>query len=114
MQRCLFVCAAILSLVAGRAAFGATVFLDDFNKGTTPLVGTTPNIGGVWTNVSSTASPIQIVSNQVVMGAAGGEDAMSLTNGSVAPDVGNVIHTAMDINVSSAATGDYFAHLGDG
>ena len=118
MLRSLMCCAvigftAILSATA--SSFGGTVFLDDFNKSNQPLTGTTPNIGGVWTNVSSTSNPIQIVSNAVVMGAAGGEDALSLTDGIIPTTVGNVIHTGLDINVSSAtAAGDYFQHLGDG
>jgi hypothetical protein len=118
MLRSLMCCAVIgftAILSATPSSFGGTVFLDDFNKSNQPLTGTTPNIGGVWTNVSSTSNPIQIVSNAVVMGAAGGEDALSLTDGIIPTTVGNVIHTGLDINVSSAtAAGDYFQHLGDG
>jgi hypothetical protein len=97
------------------SSFAAVVFSDNFNKANGPLIGTTPNTGGVWTNVSSTTNPIQIVSNQVAMGSAGGEDALSLTDGEIPNSVGNVIHTALDITVSTAtAAGEYFSHLGDG
>jgi hypothetical protein len=105
------------ALATASSAFGGTVFLDDFNKGTgpVPLVGTTPNTStGNWLNVSSTATPLQINNNKLSIGTSG-EDAMAFFSDNVQTFVGNVIHTGMDITLSAAqATGDYFQHLGDG
>jgi hypothetical protein len=114
MQRSSLFCVAILSLVTAPAAFGATVFLDDFNKANTPLLGSTPNVGAAWSLVSSTTNPLAIVSNAVPM-TNNGQDLLSLFLAPVPNQTANVIHTSLDINLSAAnATGDYFAHLGDG
>jgi PEP-CTERM motif len=118
MYRPLKYCLALLvaaGLATGPSAFGGTVFLDDFNKANGPLVGTTPNTStGNWLNVSSTATPLQISSNQLAIGTSG-EDAMVFFSDNVVPFVGNVIHTGLDVTLSAAqATGDYFQHLGDG
>lgn len=119
MYRPLKYCLALLvaaGLANGPSVFGATVFFDDFNKTNQALVTTTPVTGGAWSNVSApTTNPLQIVSNAVPLSAGGGEDALSLTDGQIPTTPGNVIHTGLDINVSSAtAAGDYFQHLGDG
>jgi hypothetical protein len=119
MIRSLMCCAVIgfiAILSATPSTFGGIVFSDNFNKANQPLVTTTPVIGGAWSNVSApTTNPLSIVSNAVPLSAGGGEDALSLTAGQIPTTPGNVIHTGLDINVSSAtATGDYFQHLGDG
>jgi hypothetical protein len=118
MQRIfMYGCALLVgaSLAASSSpAVAAVIFSDDFNKADQALLGTTPVVGGAWTITgTSVVNPLNITSNAVPMTATG-QDAFSLFSTAVPNVAANVITTSLDINLQTAGTGDYFAHLGDG
>ncbi len=107
-------CAALMGTTSTSVA--ALVFSDDFNKSDQPLVGTTPNVGGVWgltgTNVTN---PEAIVSNAVPL-TSSGQDVFAPFTAPVADADGFYLHTSADILVTAIpanTTGDYFLHLSD-
>jgi hypothetical protein len=99
---------------ASSPARAAVIFSDNFNKADQALLGTTPNVGGTWSITgTSVVNPLAISSNAVPMTTTG-QDAFSSFSTAVPNLPANVITTSLDINLSAAGTGDYFAHLGDG
>jgi hypothetical protein len=102
--------AAIALVAAPSLAPAALVFSDDFSGPNGNLVGTTPDIGGVWAQTGATATnPIQVASNAAAVGNTGQDVYAPLSL--IAPAAVGNITTMLDINVSAAGTGDYFSHL---
>ena len=109
-------CAAFLLGLALTASsshvFASDVFSDDFSAPNGPLIGTTADLGGTWTQTgTSTLNPIMISGGAVTL-VTTGQDAYAALSSSVANVAGLGLKTSLDLNVSAAqATGDYFLHL---
>lgn len=118
MRRSLNLCVAVVLAVALAATsstvIAGIVFSDDFNSANGPLLGTTADVGGTWTQTgTSVVNPIQISGNAVALMNTG-QDAYAALSSSVANPTDLKMRTSVDINVSAAnATGDYFLHVSD-
>ena len=115
MKRSLMLSIAIVAVLYSvpSAALAGLVFQDTFTKTDQALLGTTPDIGGVWTITgTSVVNPIQIVGGKVAL-ANTGQDAFAPLAPGVPNLPGSPIRTSMDINLSAVGTGDYFTHLSD-
>jgi hypothetical protein len=108
--------ALLIGANAGSSVFAATIFFDDFTKpDSTAVSGSTPNIGGTYTTASGGTTNALTITGGAVPMTTSGQDVLSLFTLPAPQLAGNVVHTSLDINLSAAqATGDYFAHLGDG
>jgi hypothetical protein len=89
------------------------VFSDAFNTNG-PLLGTTPQVGGLWTITgTSVVNPLQVVSGQASL-VTTGQDAYSAFSAPVPVATTQALQTSFTLTVSAAqATGDYFLHLSD-
>jgi hypothetical protein len=109
------ICVAIaISTLLGIAPFAsATIVLSDDFSNNGALVGSTPDVGGVWTLINSTTNPLTVSSTQLNM-VSTGQDAGASFSAPVPHTDGSAIFTGLDIKLSAAqATGDYFVHLSD-
>jgi hypothetical protein len=89
------------------------IFSDSFNTNGT-LVGTTPQVGGNWTQTSTSATnPVQVVSGQVSL-ITSGQDVYGAFSSPVPVATTQALQTSFTLTVSAAqAAGDYFLHLSD-
>lgn len=103
---------AISALVAARSS-AVVVFSDDFSTNGS-LLGTTADIGGVWTITgTSVINPLTVASTALGV-ATTGQDAYAGLSASVPSIAGNAIITTFSLTVSAVQTGgDYFLHLSD-
>jgi hypothetical protein len=91
----------------------ALVFSDNFST-SGALVGTTPDLGGNWTQTGTTATnPITVADGSVAV-LPNGQDVYATLSQSVPTTAGNSINTTFDLTVNAVqSTGDYFLHLSD-
>ncbi len=90
--------------------WATVVYSDTFNRANSALLGTSPDIGGVWTITgTSVVSPLSINANEVNL-VTTGQDAYSTLSSPTAP----ALYTSISVKVTAAqTTGDYFFHLSD-
>jgi hypothetical protein len=102
-----------LSVAMAAHASAALVFSDDFSSDGT-LVGSTPDLGGNWTQTGTVATnPITVASGSAAL-VASGQDVYAAFSESVPTTAGNSIVTTFDLTVSNVqSSGDYFLHLSD-
>ncbi len=91
----------------------ALVFSDNFST-SGALVGTTPDLGGNWTQTGTIATnPITVADGSVAV-LPNGQDVYATLSQSVPTTAGNSINTTFDLTVNAVqSTGDYFLHLSD-
>jgi hypothetical protein len=105
---------AVLSLAAAFNDFAfATLLLSDDFPTNGALVGTTPAIGGNWTNSSGTAGTLLVANNSLEINTSRTEDATSLFGGNQTVN----LYAGFILNMSSSlpsAAGTYFASFMSG
>lgn len=108
LTACLTFCTLSLATLTSPTLADVVVSDDFSNNGA--LLGTTADIGGVWTITgTSTTNPLTVVANALPL-ANTGQDAFVPFSAAFPKIDGNAINTTMTINVSAAGTGDYFYH----
>jgi hypothetical protein len=113
LRFCASLALAALLATSASTSCAAIVFSDDFSSGNGPLLGTTADVGGVWTITgTSVVNPLLVASGAVAV-QNNGQDAYAAFAPAVPHTIGG-LQTSADINVSAAQVGgDYFLHLSD-
>ncbi len=113
LHLCASLALAALLTASPSISSAAIVFSDDFSSGDGPLLGTTADVGGIWTITgTSVVNPLTVTSGAVGV-VSTGQDAYAAFSSPVPNALGS-LQTSVDINVSAAqAAGDYFLHLSD-
>jgi hypothetical protein len=113
MKRLLLLPLVLMAGLFNAAHAELVVFSDDFSVDG-PLLGSTPDVGGVWTITgTSVVSPLTVTGGSLGL-VTTGQDAYAAFASQVPTTGGTSLATSFLLNVSAAqATGDYFLHLSD-